>query len=66
MVESGYKFYFHEESAKVSELRIENSCITDNKHWQIASTELGIIAYMKRNLLTASIPVQRKEVHMKK
>jgi DNA mismatch repair protein MSH3 len=48
MIEKGYKFYFHEESAK------------------IASGELGIIAYMKRNLLTASIPVHRKEVHMKK
>ncbi|OAX39197.1 hypothetical protein K503DRAFT_690106 [Rhizopogon vinicolor AM-OR11-026] len=48
MIEKGYKFYFHEESAK------------------IASTELGIIAYVKRNLLTASIPVHRKEVHMKK
>jgi DNA mismatch repair protein MSH3 len=33
---------------------------------QIASGELGIVAYMKRNLLTASIPVHRKEVHMKK
>ncbi|KAG2157395.1 muts domain V-domain-containing protein [Suillus clintonianus] len=48
MIEKGYKFYFHEESAK------------------IASGELGIIAYMKRNLLTASIPVHRKEVHMRK
>ncbi|KAG1782777.1 muts domain V-domain-containing protein [Suillus placidus] len=48
MIEKGYKFYLHEESART------------------ASGELGIVAYMKRNLLTASIPVHRKEVHMKK
>lgn len=48
MIEKGYKFYFHEESAKT------------------ASGELGIVAYVKRNLLTASIPVHRKEVHLKK
>ncbi|KAH7922832.1 hypothetical protein BV22DRAFT_1113691 [Leucogyrophana mollusca] len=48
MVEVGYKFYFHEDSAK------------------IASKELGIIAYPRRNLLTASIPVHRRDVHLKK
>ncbi|KAH7910649.1 muts domain V-domain-containing protein [Hygrophoropsis aurantiaca] len=48
MIEVGYKFYFHEESAK------------------IASKELGIVAYVRRNLLTASIPVHRRDVHLKK
>ncbi|KAF8557342.1 hypothetical protein OG21DRAFT_1505567 [Imleria badia] len=32
----------------------------------IASQELGIIAYRRRNLLTASIPVHRRDVHLKK
>lgn len=33
---------------------------------QIASQELGIVAYRRRNLLTASIPVHRRDVHLKK
>ncbi|KIK97398.1 hypothetical protein PAXRUDRAFT_824943 [Paxillus rubicundulus Ve08.2h10] len=32
----------------------------------IASRELGIVAYRRRNLLTASIPVHRRDVHLKK
>ncbi|KAL4068083.1 muts domain V-domain-containing protein [Scleroderma citrinum] len=32
----------------------------------IASKELGIVAYMRRNLMTASIPVHRRDVHLKK
>ncbi|KIJ68934.1 hypothetical protein HYDPIDRAFT_80554 [Hydnomerulius pinastri MD-312] len=48
MIESGYKFYFYEDSAS------------------IASRELGIVAYPRRNLLTASIPVHRRDVHLKK
>ncbi|KAF8843625.1 hypothetical protein BDN67DRAFT_964104 [Paxillus ammoniavirescens] len=31
-----------------------------------ASRELGIVAYRRRNLLTASIPVHRRDVHLKK
>ncbi|KAI0320179.1 DNA mismatch repair protein MSH3 [Amylostereum chailletii] len=33
---------------------------------QAASRELGIIAYPKRNLITASIPVHRGPIHLKK
>lgn len=33
---------------------------------QIASKELGIVAYLRRNLMTASIPVHRRDVHLKK
>lgn len=48
MIESGYKYYFYEESAT------------------IASKELGIIAYPRRNLMTAGIPTHRRDVHVKK
>ncbi|KAH0827010.1 muts domain V-domain-containing protein [Lanmaoa asiatica] len=37
-----------------------------HSHRQIASQELGIVAYRRRNLLTASIPVHRRDVHLKK
>ncbi|EGO20981.1 hypothetical protein SERLADRAFT_441366 [Serpula lacrymans var. lacrymans S7.9] len=43
MVETGYKYYFYEDSAK------------------IASKELGIVCYMRRNLWTASVPVHRRD-----
>ncbi|KAI6124838.1 muts domain V-domain-containing protein [Pisolithus croceorrhizus] len=48
MIESGYKYYFYEESAT------------------IASRELGIVAYLRRNLMTAFIPVHRRDLHVKK
>ncbi len=33
---------------------------------QIAARELGIVCYPKRNFLSASIPVDRKSIHIKK
>lgn len=67
MIELGYKYYFYEESASVGyscSLGLCNNLVYSQR--QIASQELGIVAYTRRNLLTASIPVHRRDVHLKK
>jgi len=33
---------------------------------QVASKELGMVAYVDRNFMVASIPVHRRDVHLKK
>ena len=65
MIENGYKYYFYGESAMVRLLGVDFQCVYLSL-LQIASKELGIVAYLRRNLMTASIPVHRRDVHLKK
>lgn len=64
MVEVGYKYKFFGDDAKVS-LTIQAFDIFWMEN-QVASKELGMVAYVDRNFMVASIPVHRRDVHLKK
>lgn len=44
MIEKGYKFYFHEESAKVSELsRVESLRVTKHNHHRLPAESSALL-----------------------
>ena len=63
MVEVGYKYKFFGKDAEVltpSEIRAYAHSL------QVARKELGMVSYVDRNFLVASIPTHRRDVHLKK
>jgi DNA mismatch repair protein MSH3 len=65
MIEVGYKYKFFGDDAKVcsadlSLLSLIRSCT------KIAAKELGIVAYPDRNFIVASIPIHRRDIHIRK
>ncbi len=45
---------------------VKTSLACDSEGLQIAAKELGMVCFPKRNLLTAMIPLHRRDVHLKK
>lgn len=68
MIEVGYKFRFFGEDAKVSAILTARSVERDSLMAKVAAKVLGVIAFMSRNLLTASISNSNTwfHIHLKK
>ena len=65
MIEVGYKYKFFGDDAKVrgtdlSFLLLIRTCA------KIAAKELGIVAYPDRNFIVASVPIHRRDIHLRK
>jgi DNA mismatch repair protein MSH3 len=65
MIEVGYKYRFFGEDAKVCWAKVILSFLIQIGI-QIASKELGIVAYPDRNFIVASIPTHRRDIHLRK
>lgn len=65
MIEVGYRYVFFGDDAKVvpAMLSIFNS---QPKQQQIAAKDLGMVCYQDRNFIAASVPTQRRDIHLKK
>jgi DNA mismatch repair protein MSH3 len=65
LAQVGYKYRFYDDDAKA---RRDTSFSGRDAltRAQIAAKELGIVCYPYRNFLSASIPVQRRDIHLKK
>jgi DNA mismatch repair protein MSH3 len=64
MIEVGYKYRFFGEDAKVSAFIPE--LMKSEDAYQVAAKELGMVCFLDRNLLVASIPVHRRDIHLKR